>query len=214
MLANRDARDFAAEDAEGGCADGSGSRIRLERTGDRSAIGNPAYATYDENKDLFLDFAGWDNTNAYNEGSLNYLAEIFSGLGAAMNPGLVTPVPLGSVSPTPDFGGTPQPTDPAVYAEVEWAGMYPFLDARTSDVKGMSDFDTASMNLLRPYVALNYYYLYPATELPAEISTPETSVFTREAQWEAITVFLEGDPLGRSAGREGRRPPGSLRDAW
>jgi len=206
---------FGTDDVVGGCASGSNTRLALQRTQDPHAIGNPAYETFNPlEEDLFLDFAGWDNTASYSEGSRAYLASVFSTLGAALSPGTITPVPVSGLDPPPDFGPAPPTARPTVYAEVDWGGTYARVDRRRADNSGEPrDFpDDRTESLLANYVAVTYHYLYAATELPDGVTTPEASVFKREAQWEAITVFLRGDPgpvdrnLGRPRDFSGLRP--------
>ncbi len=177
---------FDSGDVVGGCANQTGNRIRLERSPDPHAVGNPAYTTYDP-EDLFLDFGGWDDPATNEMGSLDYLADVFSGLGNALHPNHVT---VRSPITPPDFGGVPQPNEPTVYAEVEWAGTFVMLE----DAQGGTRFsNSVAREHLRNYLAITYYYLYPATEQPAREQPSKTTVRKREAQWSTITVFVKGN---------------------
>jgi hypothetical protein len=50
------------------------------------------------------------------------------------------------------------------------------------------------LSALNNYLALTYYLFYPAME-PSPVSAPNLDVERfREGQWEAVTIFLKGDP--------------------
>lgn len=185
-------------DVAGGWHGPGSSPIVLLATGDPNAIGNPTYATYDpatSGKDLFLDFAGWADVPTDAAGQLAYIQATFSGLGNAMNPDFVTP-PAPADLPSFVF---PQPDQPTVYAEVEWAGEYPRFDAaRVKDHPGdQYDFPPTGPDGVSPYdqldgyIVVTYYYLFPATSNPPIAGS---SALQRESQWEAISLFFSSPP--------------------
>ena len=177
-------------------AAGVGSPIDDERGTADNDIANDAYAHPPDGQDVFLDFGGWDDPVGFSTCSPAYLAEVFSGLGAAINPGTVTEVPLDRLTSTSAAAafGTAQPKQPTVYAEVEWAGMFPRVDLkRPGQQKDFAHPQNGVYTGLDDYVAVTYYYLYPCVEPPP--SGP-SGVRRLEGQWEAITVFLKGDPGG------------------
>jgi hypothetical protein len=165
--------------------------------------------------DLFLDCAGWDDTAsfagagaaAYRTGVIEYLQPLFSALGHAMN----DTIPNTSPSPPPKFS-VPRTTSPTIYAELEWAGRYPVLDQdRVNQIGGQNDFPLQSGGTDRPqpfsglddYLALTYHLFYPAME-PSPVSTPTPDERYREGQWEAVTIFLKGDPNFGVTDKDGR----------
>jgi hypothetical protein len=165
--------------------------------------------------DLFLNCAGWDNTasfagvdgSAYSTGSIEYLQPLFSALGHAMN----GTIPVTLPSPLPKFS-VPRTTSPTIYAELEWAGRYPVLDQdRVNQAGGQNDFPPQSggtdeprpFSGLNDYLALTYHLFYPAME-PSPVSTPTPDERYREGQWEAVTIFLKGDPNFGVTDKDGR----------
>jgi hypothetical protein len=164
-------------------------------------IGNPRWAAPPDGKEVFLDFAGWEDPNGFSSGDLTYLAEVYSALGNAVNPARVTATPLNGLSSSryPATFGVPQPTRPTVYCEVEWAGTFPRIDKDNGAPFAFAHPSGGTFADLDNYVALTYYYLYPGTEPPTS-----GGVRRREAQWEAITIFLKGDASGQSPDRRPR----------
>jgi hypothetical protein len=165
--------------------------------------------------DLFLDCAGWDDTAsvagagaaAYSTGAIEYLQSLFSALGYAMN----DTIPDTTPSPPPAFS-VPRTTSPTIYAELEWAGRYPVLDQdRVNQIGGQNDFPLQSggtdnpqpFSALDDYLALTYHLFYPAME-PSPVSPPTPDERYREGQWEAVTVFLKGDPDFGVTDKDGR----------
>jgi hypothetical protein len=188
------------------CAGGAGvgSPIDDDRGNANNDIGNPDYAHPADMQDAFLDFGGWDDPVGFSTCSPAYLAEVFSGLGSAINPTAVTEVPLDRLTSTaaPTTFGTAQPKQPTVYAEVEWAGMFPRIDKnRPGEQKDFAHPDNDVFKGLDSYVAVTYYYLYPSVEPPPKSAE---GVRKLEGQWEAITVFLKGDQGGAGAGKRPR----------
>ena len=185
-------------------AAGVGSPIDNERGTANNDIANNAYAHPPDGQDVFLDFGGWDDPVGFSTCSPAYLAEVFSALGAAINPTAVTEVPLDRLTSTssPATFGTAQPKQPTVYAEVEWAGMFPRIDNnRTGAQKDFAHPQNDLFKGLDNYVAVTYYYLYSAVEPPPK---SPAGVRKLEGQWEAITVFLKGDAGGASSGKRPR----------
>ena len=113
-------------------------------------------------------------------------------------------IPLTTPHPTPKFT-VPRSTSPNIYAEIDWAGRYPLIDqTRVDQIGGNADFPTsisgtnkdgpAPLTALNNYLALTYHLFYPAMETsPAGAPDPDVNRI-REGQWEAITIFLKGDP--------------------
>lgn len=181
------------------------------------------FSVNSSSQDLFLNVAGWDDAQSssdpkdprFTKGSLEYLDLLFRRVSNAMNPS----IPLEETTPTPKFT-IPRLKVPTVYAEVEWAGIYPRLDKeRVDQVGGQRDFAPAigngapsedtTMHEFDSYIAVNYYLLYPAMEPALARDTDE--IRKREGQWEAITVFLKsrdlGDRLKMRNSRDGRQRP-------
>jgi len=159
-------------------------------------------ANFDE---LFVDCAGWNDTSSlvaanvpasYTTGSIDYLQPLFSGLAHGMNPTI--PVVAPSVAPAFSFA---QRTMPTIYAEFDWAGIYPAQDtARVAAHGGNSDFarpinpgtgQPEQFHGLDEYLTLTYYLFYPAMTLPPGPAVPNSSERLREGQWEAVTIFLK-----------------------
>ena len=93
----------------------------------------------------------------------------FSELAAAMNPTNAWQLVEGD--PNLPHIWVPQPVNPTVYCEVEWAGIYPEWSDRGF---GLGDFprelpggDDASARSITS-CALTYYYLYPMRDVPPE----------------------------------------------
>ena len=145
----------------------------------------------------FLDFGGWDPASAFCRGDADYLVRAFSELSAAMN--VEEAWKLIEGDPHLPHMWVPQPVNPTVYAEIEWAGMY----TDWSDAFGLGDFPVLpggddGFAPLDHMLALTYYYLYPMRDLPPD---PDSSR-RFEGQWEAISLFFAGDP--GSIGASGR----------
>jgi hypothetical protein len=157
--------------------------------------------------ELFVDCAGWTDTaslaaaNApadYTTGDSKYLQQLFSGLANGMNPS----IPVTPPSPAPNFSNLTQLTTPTIYAEFDWAGIYPTQDqTRVTSVGDGSDFPQpigATMPTrfagLDDYIVLTYYLFYPALTPPPSPATPDSSERFREGQWEAVSVFLKSQP--------------------
>jgi hypothetical protein len=199
------ATSYAASNVEAGVDDPSGAPLTFDATVP-NGIGQPFAFT--SQQDLFLDCAGWDDTAsevqpgepAYTTGSIEYLQPLFSGLGNAMNSAL----PVSTPQPPPKFS-IPRSTSPTIYAELDWAGRYPVIDqARLQLIGGVADFppsmstsgtaEPGPFTGLNNYLALTYYLFYPAMET-SPVAMPDLGANRlREGQWEAITIFLKGDP--------------------
>lgn len=202
LLAAREETSFGDADVRAGSHAPAGAHIQLSAA-PPDGIGQ-AFAV-DANHDLFLDVSGWDDATApagsaprFGTGSLEYLDLLFRSIGHAMNPSL----PADAPARIPQFT-IPRLAGPTVYAEVDWAGIYPRIDAqRVATAGGSPDFPPAvgsdmpaADNVARElddYVAITYYLLYPAME-PAPVVS-NAGVRKREGQWEAITAFLRGHP--------------------
>jgi len=152
---------------------------------DPDAIGNPAYAGADDR--IFLDFGGWGF--ARQSGDELYLRDAFSELSAAMQgKPRIEWQPIHLRSNLPQFW-IPQPINPTVYAEAEWAGMYPRWCAQY----GQSDFPPLAENRsdIDNFLCLTYYYLYPQRQpIPGGAFGPRRL----EGQWEAISLFFDAKP--------------------
>jgi hypothetical protein len=203
-----------ADDVLARCA--GPKRIRLQVGDDPFDIGNPRYSRPGDypdlqGADLFLDVAGWNSPSSLAGVELTYLEQLFSTLGNQLNPTRVANVTLGpqtTGAPPPDFGPAPQPATATVYAEVEWAGMFAAVDAQRA---GQPDFDQVGRDALKNYLALSYYFLYPASEPPPNPGQTGTAARRREGQWEAVTFFFRGEP-GTDLTAEGR--PKAFRFSW
>ena len=161
-------------------------------------------------QDLFLDCAGWDDTISevspedptFTSGDIDYLDLLFRGLANAMNS---SGIPLDNPTPPPKFDFV-RSTSPTVYVEIEWAGRYPILDQdRVNQVGGQPDFPPSiggsqptppgPLRALDNYLTLNYYLFYPAMEPSPAVAQPDFETWrNREGQWEAISIFLKGNP--------------------
>jgi hypothetical protein len=206
LIVQNAATSFGSTDVKAGSDAPSGSALQLAST-PPNGIGQPF--TFDPStQDLFLDCAGWDDTlsevsagdPAFTSGSIDYLDKLFRGLANVMNPS----IPTASPDPAPKFDFA-RSTSPSIYAELEWAGRYPMLDQQRSKQTGdMPDFPNSignqnpsqpgPLSALNNYLVLNYYLFYPAMETsPVAAANPDVSRI-REGQWEAISIFLKGDP--------------------
>jgi hypothetical protein len=203
LLAPLTSAAYDANDVKAGVDDPHGAPITFNST-PPEGIGQP-FGYNSARNDLFLDCAGWYDTAsfagadaaAYTTGSIDYLQSLFSALGHAMN----DTIPDTTPSPPPAFS-VPRTTSPTIYAELEWAGRYPVLDQdRVNQVGGHNDFPLQSdgsdnpqpFSALDGYLALTYHLFYPAMEL-SPVSPPTPDERYREGQWEAVTIFLKGDP--------------------
>lgn len=194
---------YDASDVKAGVDDPHGAPLTFNGT-PPEGIGQP-FGYNSAKNDLFLDCAGWYDTAsfagadaaAYTTGSIDYLQNLFSALGHAMN----DTIPDTTPSPPPSFS-VPRTTSPTIYAELEWAGRYPVLDQdRVNQIGGQNDFPLQSdgsdnplpFSALDDYLALTYHLFYPAME-PSPVSPATPDERYREGQWEAVTIFLKGDP--------------------
>jgi hypothetical protein len=214
LLAPLTATKYNAAEVRAGVDDPAGTPITLNAT-PPTGIGQPFPYVISEN-DLFLDCAGWDDTSgvappsgpAYADGSVVYLQQLFSALGNAMN----SAIPVTSPSPAPTFT-VPRSTSPTIYAELDWAGRYPVIDhQRVGQIGGVADFPSTvgpkgepePFSALNNYLSLTYHLFYPALEQsPAAAPDPDVDRF-REGQWEAVTVFLKGEPDFGTTDGQGR----------
>jgi hypothetical protein len=203
LLAPLSATAYDATEVAAGVDDPNGAPLTFNNT-PGEGIGQ-GFGYNSAKNDLFLDCAGWDDTasfaNAagasYATGSVEYLQPLFSALGNAMN----GTIPVTSPAPAPKFS-VPRSTSPTIYAELEWAGRYPVLDQdRVEQIGGQNDFPLQAAGTDEPqvfpglnnYLALTYHLFYPAME-PSPVGPPDPDERFREGQWEAVTVFLKGDP--------------------
>ncbi|MGB6305015.1 MAG: hypothetical protein WBF45_14825 [Acidobacteriaceae bacterium] len=206
LRAELTATSYAAANVVAGVDDPNGAPLAFNATAPTGIGQTFAYSV--NRQDMFLDCAGWDDTTsevqpggtAYSTGSVEYLQLLFSGLGNAMN----NTIEVASPDPTPIFS-IPRSTSPTIYAELDWAGRYPVIDQqRVSAIGGNPDFPSSindngknqpgPLTALNNYLALTYYLFYPAMQTsPAGPPEPEVNRI-REGQWEAITIFLKGDP--------------------
>ncbi|MBA3512318.1 hypothetical protein [Sphingomonas sp.] len=162
--------------------------LRPESDGGADAIGNPDYrGTAEPDAELFLDFAGWANPAAPQDGGdLDYLYRAFSELASAMNHEQPWEL-LATDANRPRFGQH-QPPSPAVYCEIDWAGAH----ARVATAAGLSDFAGATATRLDGYLQVTYNFLFAAREpLAAQGSRPI------EGQWAAISLFYAAAVEGR-----------------
>ena len=213
LLAPLPSTSYDASEVQAGTDEPGGAPLTFD-SAPPEGIGQP-FAYNSASNDLFLDCAGWDNTAsfadadtaAYTTGSIEYLQALFSALGHAMN----SAIPVTTPSPPPKFS-VPRTPSPTIYAELEWAGRYPVTDQdRVTQAGGQNDFPPQSdgtdgprpFSGLNNYLALTYHLFYPAME-PSPVSTPTPDERYREGQWEAVTVFLKGDPDFGVTDKEGR----------
>lgn len=214
LLAPLQATSYNAAEVRAGWDDPNGSPLTFTGLGG-SGIGQTFKYDPKEN-DLFVDCAGWDDTAgevdmgapAYTTGSIEYLQPLFSALGHAMN----TAIPVLEPSPAPKFSFS-RSTTPTIYAELDWAGRYPLIDEqRVERIGGVADFPPAigsqgqpePLSALNNYLALTYYLFYPAMEAsPVAAPNPDADRY-REGQWEAVTIFLKGDPDFGTTDSDGR----------
>jgi len=212
LLAPLSSTAYDASEVQAGVDDPHGAPLTFESTPPEGIGQHFAYNS--ARNDLFLDCAGWDDTASfagagasYSTGSVEYLQSLFSALGNAMN----GTIPITSPSPPPKFS-VPRTTSPTIYAELEWAGRYPVLDQdRVNQISGQNDFPLQSGGTGKPqtfsglnnYLALTYHLFYPAME-PSPVSTPTPDERYREGQWEAVTIFLKGDPNFGVTDKDGR----------
>jgi hypothetical protein len=212
LLAPLSSDAYDASEVKAGVDDPNGAPLTFDSTPPEGIGQHFAYNS--ARNDLFLDCAGWDDTAsfagagaAYSTGSIEYLQPLFSALGHAMN----GTIPITSPSPPPKFS-VPRTTSPAIYAELEWAGRYPVLDQdRVNQIGGQNDFPPQSGGTGEPqtfsglnnYLALTYHLFYPAME-PSPVSSPTPDERYREGQWEAVTIFLKGDPNFGVTDKDGR----------
>jgi hypothetical protein len=217
LLTPLPATSYAAGNVQAGVDDPDGTPLTFNATVP-TGIGQ-TFAYNSESQDLFLDCAGWDDTTSevqpggttYSTGSIDYLQPLFSALANAMN----NTIPVSSPEPVPVFS-IPRSTSPTIYAELDWAGRYPVIDReRVDEIGGLPDFpsqiggpsknmDPGPLGALNDYLALTYYFLYPAMETsPAGPPNPEVNRI-REGQWEAITIFLKGRPNFGDTDPQGR----------
>jgi hypothetical protein len=201
VVADKTATTFGDTDVKAGSHAPNGAHITLTSTAPEG-IGESFLVTADQ--DLFLDIAGWadaarsadPSAPRFSVGSLEYLDQLFRGLGAQLNPALSTTSP----DPPPSFT-IPRSKAPTVYAEVEWAGRYPRLDqARVAGLGGQADFPPGIgstqggdnlLHILDNYIAITYYMLYPAMEPSPLVNNDTGTIRKREGQWEAITIFVK-----------------------
>ena len=144
--------------------------------------------------DVFVDFGGWhvplnDTQPDFTKGSRNYDAFIFSLLDGAVNP--VVDDSQASNTKDPPI----QPTNLAVYVEIEWAGHFTRLDIKNG-TNNFPSAPTANQNNPTPipdldnYLVVTFYYFYPVTDTPP--GNPASPPPLREGQWEALTLYFEG----------------------
>ncbi|WP_300611286.1 hypothetical protein [Trebonia sp.] len=213
LLAPLSSTAYSASEVQAGVDDPHGAPLTFDSTPPEGIGQHFAYNS--ASNDLFLDCAGWDDTASfagaggvsYSSGSVEYLQSLFSALGHAMN----GTIPITSPSPAPRFS-VPRTILPTIYAELEWAGRYPVLDQdRVSQIGGQNDFPMQSAGSNEPepfsglnkYLALTYHLFYPAME-PSPVGLPDPDERYREGQWEAVTIFLEGDPDFAVTDQDGR----------
>lgn len=213
LLAPLTSSAYDASEVQAGVDDPNGAPLTFDSTPPEGIGQHFGYNS--ASNDLFLDCAGWDDTASfagpgeasYTAGSVEYLQPLFSALGHAMN----GTIPVTSPSPAPKFS-VPRTTSPTIYAELEWAGRYPVLDQdRVNQIGGQNDFPPQSEGTDQPalfsglndYLALTYHLFYPAME-PSPISAPDPDERYREGQWEAVTIFLKGEPDFGTTDQDGR----------
>jgi hypothetical protein len=206
---------YTAADVQAGVDNPNGAPLSFDASVP-NGIGQP-FAFDINSQDLFLDCAGWDDSasevqpggTAYATGSLEYLQQLFSALGHSMN----SAIQVSNPTPLPKFS-VPRSTSPTIYCELDWAGQYPVIDQqRVERIGGNADFPSTisgdknqpgPLSALNNYLSLTYYFFYPAMETsPAGPPNPDVNRI-REGQWEAITIFLKGDPDFGTTDRQGR----------
>src|SRR6516225_2671042 len=207
---------YTSANVQAGVDDPSGAPLTFDATAP-NGIGQ-AFPYNSDSQDMFLDCAGWDDTAgevapgspSYTTGSIQYLQQLFSSLGHAMN----NSIPLATPHPAPRFS-VPRSNAPAIYAEIDWAGRYPVIDQQRVDQHGgTADFppsmsvtgqaEPGPFNGLNNYLTVTYYLFYPAMET-SPIAMPDFDVDRlREGQWEAVTIFLKGEPDFGSTDNQGR----------
>ena len=217
LLAPLAASSYAAGEVQAGVDDPNGAPLTFNAAAPEG-IGQP-FAYNSTHNDLFVDCAGWDDTTGaappggpgYTIGSVEYLQPLFSALANAMNGSIPVLAPPG---PPPKFS-VPRSTSPTIYAELDWAGRYPVIDQqRVEQIGGAADFPSViganskgepePLSALNNYLALTYYLFYPAME-PSPVSAPNPDAERfREGQWEAVTIFLKGDPDFGTTDPQGR----------
>src|SRR5581483_11065383 len=168
----------------------------LQITGkdDPQSIGWSGYR--DAKRDVFLSFAGWNHDDRREQGGdLGYLYDAFSELASALDHRLAWR-PLSGRDNRPSFAHE-QPPSPAVYCEIDWAGVHP----RTGLRRGHPDFGTHLLEDLDNYVQVTYYYLYAARAPLAH--PPQTDVLPMEGQWAAVSFFLPAK-VGEQRDENGR----------
>jgi hypothetical protein len=143
----------------------------------------------------FLNLAGWRPDSNFSAGDTERLFSLFSELGAAINQSLDWKPPLG-LDDLP-HAWIPQPVNPTTYCEASWAGR----SHKIGKENGRRDFADGDVTL-DGYLALTYYYLYPAKEPGIDGTGP-----TLEGQWEAVTLFFEGKGLAERLGATVVAPP-------
>jgi hypothetical protein len=140
-------------------------------------------------EDVFIDFAGWAlqggaSTPDFTMGDAERLRENFNELILAMTGDRIPPDPNQRI----DLGPVPvQPTQPTVFAEVDWAGRFPRLDPTSFGWPGVS----AMLAALDNYLCITYFVFFPLTDEPPLAGTVRGHFFQREGQWEAVSVYLK-----------------------
>jgi hypothetical protein len=168
----------------------------LQITGkdDPASIGWSGYR--DPKREVFLSFAGWDKDDHREQGGdLGYLYDAFSELASALDHRLAWR-PLSGRDNRPSFAHD-QPPSPAVYCEIDWAGVHP----RTALRHGHQDFGTQLLHDLDNYVQVTYYYLYAARAPLAD--PPQADLPPMEGQWAAVSFFLPAK-VGEQLDEHGR----------
>lgn len=145
---------------------------------DPYAIGRKELRTV--GRQVFVDLAGWldDNVSA---GDLERIYALFSELSAAFNPDDAWN-PLAGLGDLP-HSWIPQSVNPTTYCEARWARTFPAM----SDQDDLCDFPPSESEV-GTFLALTYYYLYPAREPGLD-----GVGYKLEGQWEAATLFFRGE---------------------
>jgi hypothetical protein len=158
--------------------------------------GNPG--RYDDvGPEHFLSFGGWTDPDTRERGNADYLRRTFSELAGAMDPDTQTwePAELDPANaPHLPSMWVPQPVTPTVYAEVEWAGMFPRWCMEAGGNEFCTEIDGATLNDLDQFLAVTYHYFY-AHRHPVDAGSGPAAL---EGQWEAVSLFFRAKPSGET----------------
>lgn len=152
--------------------------------------------------DAFLVVGGWPEPGVRTKGDQPYLLQTFSEIGSAIEGATVPWEPVNVDAVTGRHMPTiwvAQPVTPTVYAEVEWAGMFPSWAFNGGLTDFAPDPGGGRLTSLDGFLSVTYYYLYGLRHPVDDDSAPTR----QEGQWEAVSLFFRAS--GESgAGAEGR----------